>query len=96
VGSCGLVDVMMYDSRQDIAVLQQEDFSMLGWLVFALCSGNANAVNNLPKAMETLGRNYSAELKSLALFLTSKHGPMKVCFPFCLEKARCTRVYALG
>jgi PAB-dependent poly(A)-specific ribonuclease subunit 3 len=35
-------------------------------------------MNNLPKALETLSKYYSADLKNVALFLISKPGPHKV------------------
>jgi PAB-dependent poly(A)-specific ribonuclease subunit 3 len=78
ISSCGIVDVLMYDSRQDIAVLQQEDLTMFGRLVFALCCNNLAAMNSVPKALETLGRQYSGDMKNVALFLISKPGPHKV------------------
>lgn len=68
----------MYDTRQDIAILQQEDLAMFGRLVFALCCNNLAAMNNVSKAIETLGRQYSGDMKNVALFLISKPGPHKV------------------
>lgn len=68
----------MYDTHQDIVVLQQEDLAMFGRLVFALCCNNLAAINNVPKALETLGRQYSADMKNVALFLITKPGPHKV------------------
>ena len=76
--SCGIVDVLTYEAHADVAFLQQEDLAMFGKLVFALCCSNLAAMNNLPKAVETLARHYSADLKSVALFLISKPGPHKV------------------
>lgn len=70
--------MLMYDARQDIAVLQQEDLAMFGRLVFALCCNNLAATNNVPKALEVLGRQYSSDMKNVALFLISKPGPHKV------------------
>ena len=70
--------MLMYDSRQDVTVLQQEDLAMFGRLVFALCCNNLAATNNVPKAIETLGRQYSGDMKNVALFLISKPGPHKV------------------
>ncbi|KZT05203.1 uncharacterized protein LAESUDRAFT_727140 [Laetiporus sulphureus 93-53] len=77
IGSCGIVDVLTYESRTDIAILQQEDLVMFGKLVFALCNNNLAAMNNFPKAVENLGRHYSPDLKAVALFLVSKPGPNK-------------------
>ena len=78
IGSCGIVDVLMHDVRTDIAFLQQDDLTMFGALIFMLCCSNLSAMNNLQKAIDHLTRNYSADLKSVALFLISKGGPHKV------------------
>ncbi|KAI0759114.1 kinase-like domain-containing protein [Fomes fomentarius] len=75
IGSCGIVDVLMHDVRTDVAYLQQDDLTMFGALIFMLCCQNLSAMNNLQKAIDHLGRNYSADLKSVALFLISKAGP---------------------
>ncbi|KAG1834995.1 hypothetical protein DFJ58DRAFT_821106 [Suillus subalutaceus] len=77
IGSCGIADVLMYDPRQDTAVAQQEDLSMFGRLVFALCCNNLAAMNTLPKALDMLSRQYSGDVKALALYLISKPGPHK-------------------
>lgn len=80
IGSCGIVDVLLYDTRPEVATLQQEDLAMFGRVLFALCCGNLAALNTLPKALDTLSRMYSADVKSLALYLVSKPGPHKVIF----------------
>jgi PAB-dependent poly(A)-specific ribonuclease subunit 3 len=68
----------MYDTPQDMTLLQQEDLAMFGRLIFALCCNNLAAMNNASKALETLGRQYSSDMKNVALFLVSKPGPHKV------------------
>ncbi|KAL6308885.1 kinase-like domain-containing protein [Sparassis latifolia] len=78
IGSCGVVDVLMYESHADIAFLQQEDLAMFGKLIISLCCNNPAPMNNLVKSMETVGRHYSSDLKSVALFLISKPGPHKI------------------
>lgn len=82
ISSCGIVDVLMYDTRQDIALVQQEDLVMFGRLVFALCCGSLAAMNTLPKALDMMGRMYSADVKTLTLYLISKPGSHKVNGPF--------------
>jgi len=78
ISSCGVVDVLTYDARApDVAIMQQEDLMMFGKLVFALCTNNLAAMNNFAKAVENVGRHYSAELKAVALFLVSKPAPNK-------------------
>lgn len=63
-------------------LLQLEDLSMLGKLIFALCCNNVAAVSNLSKAVDIVSKQYSADLKVLALFCISKPGLHKVrCAP---------------
>lgn len=59
-------------------LLQLEDLSMLGKLIFALCCNNVAAVSNLSKAVDIVSKQYSADLKVLALFCISKPGIHKV------------------
>ncbi|KAH7927228.1 hypothetical protein BV22DRAFT_1061477 [Leucogyrophana mollusca] len=77
ISSCGIADVLMYDGRQEISMLQQEDLAMFGRLVFALCCNNLAAMNTLPKALDVMGRFYSVDIKNIALYLISKPGPHK-------------------
>ncbi|KAJ7222503.1 hypothetical protein GGX14DRAFT_428896 [Mycena pura] len=79
VSSCGVVDVLMYDTPQDMHLLQLEDLTLFGRLVFALCTGNvmASSGGNFQKSLEVMGRMYSPEIKSVALFLVNKGGPHK-------------------
>lgn len=72
----------MYEARQDISMLQQEDLAMFGRLILNLCCNNLAAVNNLAKSMETLARHYSPEIKNLVLYLLSKPSPIKVSTVF--------------
>lgn len=68
----------MYDTQQDVVLVQQEDLVMFGRLIFALCCGNLAAINTLSKALDMMGRMYSADVKTLALYLISKPGLHKV------------------
>lgn len=79
ISSCGVVDVLMHDAgHTDIAFQQQEDLMMFGALILMLCCSNVNAMSNLQKALDHLTRNFSADLKSVVLFLISKASPHKV------------------
>lgn len=78
ISSCGIVDVLMYDTQQDVALVQQEDLVMFGRLVIALCCGSLAAMNTPPKALDVMERIYSVDVKTLALYLVSKPGPHKV------------------
>ncbi|EDR09381.1 uncharacterized protein LACBIDRAFT_248700 [Laccaria bicolor S238N-H82] len=77
ISSCGIVDVLMHDTVQDMLTLQQEDLTMFGRLVFALCCNNVSAATSahFQKSLELIGRLYSADVKNVALFLISKGGP---------------------
>ncbi|KIK23323.1 hypothetical protein PISMIDRAFT_29486 [Pisolithus microcarpus 441] len=77
INACGIVDVLLYDTRQDAGLAQQDDLVMFGRLVIALCCGSITALNALPKALEVMSRVYSAEIKTLALYLISKPAPHK-------------------
>ncbi|CAL1698104.1 unnamed protein product [Somion occarium] len=72
VGSCGVVDVLMYEAHQDMASLQQEDLTMFGKLILALCCHHPGAPYNPQKALEQINRYYSVEVKQIALFLMGK------------------------
>ena len=74
IGSCGVIDVLLYDTQQDMAYLQQEDLIMFGRLIFTLCTNNVAAANHnqLQKSIETVKRLYSADVGNLAFGLCSK------------------------
>ncbi|GLB44144.1 putative regulatory subunit of the poly(A)-nuclease (PAN) deadenylation complex, one of two cytoplasmic mRNA deadenylases involved in mRNA turnover [Lyophyllum shimeji] len=77
ISSCGVIDVLLHDTPQDIGILQQEDLTMFGRLLFALCCNNVTASSgqNFQKSLDFMGRNYSPDIKNVALFLISKGGP---------------------
>ncbi|KAI0830183.1 kinase-like domain-containing protein [Trametes gibbosa] len=73
LGSCGVVDVLMHDMpSSEIAYLQQDDLTMFGGIIIQLCNGNMGVINDIPRALEVIDRNYSTDLKSVVLFLISK------------------------
>ena len=78
ISSCCLVDILTYDTRQsqDIALMQQEDLAYFGKLIFELCCGQVNAMANLPKALQTIDKNYSQDVKNVAMYLV-KPSPHK-------------------
>jgi len=77
ISSCGTVDVLMHDARQDMARLQMEDFNMFGRLVFSLCCTSLGVMNDLQKAVANLSKGFSADVKNVALFLISNATPQK-------------------
>lgn len=68
----------MFEARQDIAMLQQEDLVMFGRLILSLCCSNLGAVNNLQKSLENAGRHYTQEIRNIIVYLMSKPNPLKV------------------
>ncbi|KAG2005885.1 hypothetical protein CC2G_002251 [Coprinopsis cinerea AmutBmut pab1-1] len=79
ISACGTMDVLMHDVPQDIHLMQQEDLTQFGRLIFALCCGSTNASSgpHFQKSVDHLLRVYGQEIKSLALWLISKQ-TMKV------------------
>jgi PAB-dependent poly(A)-specific ribonuclease subunit 3 len=79
ISSCAILDVLTYDQHLDTSLLQQEDLQMFGRLIFSLCMGTANIGNttNVSKALDAIGRQYSQDVKTVLLYLTSKPGPHK-------------------
>lgn len=75
----------MFEARQDVSLLQQEDLVMFGRLILGLCCNNTGAVNNIQKSLETVGRHFSAEVKNIIMYLLSKPMPVKVHF-LCLSR----------
>ena len=68
------MDVLMHDTPQDIHLLQQEDLTQFGRLIFALCCGNpgASVGPHFQKSIDHIMRFYGQDMKSLALWLISK------------------------
>jgi PAB-dependent poly(A)-specific ribonuclease subunit 3 len=62
----------------DTTMLQQEDLVAFGRLIIMLCCANPHAVNNLPKAIEIIGRHYTTDVKNVVLFLLNKPSQHKV------------------
>jgi PAB-dependent poly(A)-specific ribonuclease subunit 3 len=77
VSACGVADVLTYNpalvgAPGVVGTLQQEDITMFGKLVFALCCGHAGAVGaSFGKSLEFVQKHYSPDLKAVALFMLS-------------------------
>ena len=72
------MDILTHDTRQsqDVNHMQQEDLAYFGKLVFELCCGQVNAMANLQKALQTIDKNYSQDVKNVAMYLV-KQSPHK-------------------
>ncbi|KAF9025106.1 hypothetical protein BDZ89DRAFT_93790 [Hymenopellis radicata] len=77
IGSCGIFDVLVYDTPQDVHMQQLEDLTMFGRLLMALCCINPSAYagGHFQKSLEMIARQYSADVKNAAIFLISKNNP---------------------
>ena len=99
ISSCGIIDILMHDTPQDIHTLQQEDLLMFGQVVFALCCNNvaASIPQHLQTSLETIGRLYSMDVKNVALFLIG-HTRQRVCgilHPACWSIVDFPRVFVV-
>lgn len=75
IGSCGIVDVLLHDTQQDIVYLQHKDLDMFGQLILFLCTGDIPSPNNqgqIQKALDIINRVYSLDMQTLAMFFCSK------------------------
>ncbi|TFK24858.1 hypothetical protein FA15DRAFT_669061 [Coprinopsis marcescibilis] len=74
ISTCGTMDVLMHDTPADLHLMQQDDLSQFGRLIFAICCGNTGASSgpHFQKSIDHLMRVYGQEIKSLALWLISK------------------------
>jgi PAB-dependent poly(A)-specific ribonuclease subunit 3 len=74
---CSILDVIQYGQDPTIAQLQQDDLFDFGRLVVALACSSPNAVQNLPRSLDHITRVFSADVRSVVLYLLSKSGPNK-------------------
>ncbi|KAI8848988.1 hypothetical protein BC829DRAFT_393090 [Chytridium lagenaria] len=77
--SCvGVIDMLTYDSSvKSIAQLQHDDLSQFGQLLLTLAFGSLSAIHNIPKALEYISRNFSADFKNVILYLLGKSQTFK-------------------
>ncbi|KAI0045167.1 hypothetical protein FA95DRAFT_1561372 [Auriscalpium vulgare] len=88
ISSCGVADVLTYipptsstpqpngaANAADVNPrMQQDDLSMFGKLIFALCCNDPLAIHDLSAALETMKKHYSTDLRNVALFCLSRPG----------------------
>lgn len=68
----------MFEARQDVTFLQQEDLAMFGKVVFSLGCYNVSPLNNIPRSLETITRQYSQDVRNVAVYLINKPERHKV------------------
>jgi PAB-dependent poly(A)-specific ribonuclease subunit 3 len=69
--------VIAYDGNSNLAQYQQEDLINFGQLIVSLACGSLLVGHNMPKAMDHLSRQYSADLKNVVAYLLSKPSSYK-------------------
>jgi PAB-dependent poly(A)-specific ribonuclease subunit 3 len=69
--ACAVLDVVQFEAQRPLEELQQEDFIHFGKLILSLGTSNLNLSSNvvLKNALDTLGRNYSSELRDTVAWL---------------------------
>ncbi|TFK48299.1 hypothetical protein OE88DRAFT_1714149 [Heliocybe sulcata] len=80
LGSCGILDALTWEAPADmLPIFQMEDLARFGAIIVTLCCQNvaASHANNLAKALDTLGRTYSNDVKKVIVWLYGKPGPHK-------------------
>ncbi|THH07581.1 hypothetical protein EW145_g3287 [Phellinidium pouzarii] len=77
ISSCAIFDILLYDSRQDQLLMQQEDMIMFAKLIMSLACNNPSAVSNVHKSLDQIHRAYPGAIKDVIHFLMKTPGPMK-------------------
>ncbi|EJD04948.1 uncharacterized protein FOMMEDRAFT_18642 [Fomitiporia mediterranea MF3/22] len=77
ISSCAVFDILLYDTRQDIFFLQQEDLVMFARLIMSLACNNPLATSNVHRALDHVHRHYPGNIKDVIHYLMKDPGPMK-------------------
>ncbi|KAI5118625.1 hypothetical protein M0805_006993 [Coniferiporia weirii] len=77
ISSCAVFDILLYDSRRDQLLMQQEDMIMFAKLIMSLACNNPSAVSNVHKSLDQIHRAYPGAIKDVIHFLMKTPGPMK-------------------
>ena len=81
LNGCAITDIVKYDSLKPVVEAQQDDFVAFGKLILAVASPNANAQQNMEKALQNLTRStYSTSLKQTISWLLNP--PAQIPSPF--------------
>ena len=71
-----MLDVIRNDEAK-MATLQQDDLFDFGKLIITLACSSLAAVQNLPRSLEHIGRQYSTDVQKVVLYLFGKPSPTK-------------------
>ncbi|KAJ1565039.1 PAB-dependent poly(A)-specific ribonuclease subunit 3, partial [Nowakowskiella sp. JEL0078] len=77
INCVGIFDLITFDGGKNVSLHQQEDLLRFGQLILVLACGSLNAVHNLQKSVDHVGRQYSSDFKNVLLYLLSKPSPLK-------------------
>ncbi|ORZ01467.1 kinase-like domain-containing protein [Syncephalastrum racemosum] len=100
LNNVGALDILQFDSGQNVTRYQQEDLLALGKLMVALACNSLQSFHNLPQSFEVITRYYSPDFKNAILFLLSKPLPTKtidevitLMGPRILHEINCSQLY---
>ncbi|KAH6569689.1 hypothetical protein BASA62_004697 [Batrachochytrium salamandrivorans] len=68
---CGVMDILTFEAKTSVLQLQQEDMRNLGQLIVSLAVGSPLSLQNIQKCLDHLGRNYSSDMVTVAMYLLS-------------------------
>lgn len=69
LNGCGVFDIVQHEQGRAVQELQRADLQDLGRLILGIAARNQTAHQNLPKALELVGRSYSERLRSCIAWL---------------------------
>ncbi|KAI8145218.1 hypothetical protein BJV82DRAFT_605362 [Fennellomyces sp. T-0311] len=72
INCVAMLDVLQFETEQNIALQQQEDLLAFGKLIVSLACNSTQSIHTLPQSVELLSRYYSPDLKDVVLYLLSK------------------------
>lgn len=77
INCCSIFDVIAYDPNASQSALQEhqaEDLINIGRLILSLACNSVSAVQNIQRSLDQIARVYSADLKSVIVWLISPSG----------------------
>lgn len=69
LNGCGVFDIVQHEQNRPVQELQRADLQDLGRVILGIAARNQTAHQNLPKALELVGRSYSERLRSCIAWL---------------------------
>nr|KAJ3419497.1 PAB-dependent poly(A)-specific ribonuclease subunit 3 [Polyrhizophydium stewartii] len=72
INCCSVLDMLTFDTPTNVQAMQQDDLFNFGKLIVALTSGSLYALHNMQKCMDHMGRSYSPDVRTLAVYLLNR------------------------